>query len=66
MSNGLDPDQDLCSVGPAMGPNCLQSRVFQEAQNLAFWRIFKRNDPLKINQCVLYVTTKISHKFPQQ
>ena len=22
--NGLDPDQDLLSVGPDMGPNCLQ------------------------------------------
>ena len=25
MSNGLDPDQDLCSVGPDLGPNCLQA-----------------------------------------
>ena len=24
MSNGLDPDQDLSSVGPDLGPNCLQ------------------------------------------
>ena len=24
MSNGLDPDQDLHSVGPDLGPNCLQ------------------------------------------
>ena len=24
MSNCLDPDQDRCSVGPHLGPNCLQ------------------------------------------
>ena len=24
MSNGLDPDQDLSSFGPDLGPNCLQ------------------------------------------
>ena len=24
MSNGLDPDQDRSSVGPDLGPNCLQ------------------------------------------
>ena len=24
MSNGLDPDQDRHSVGPDLGPNCLQ------------------------------------------
>ena len=24
MSNGLDPDQDQHSVGPDLGPNCLQ------------------------------------------
>ena len=24
VSNGLDPDQDLRSVGPDLGPNCLQ------------------------------------------
>ena len=24
VSNGLDPDQDRRSVGPDMGPNCLQ------------------------------------------
>ena len=23
MSNGLDPDQDLYSVGPDLGPKCL-------------------------------------------
>ena len=23
MSNSLDPDQDRCSVGPDLGPNCL-------------------------------------------
>ena len=22
--NGLDPDQNQCSVGPDLGPNCLQ------------------------------------------
>ena len=22
--NGLDPDQDLCTNGPDLGPNCLQ------------------------------------------
>ena len=25
MSNSLDPDQDGHSVGPDLGPNCLQS-----------------------------------------
>ena len=25
VSNGLDPDQDRLSVGPDLGPNCLQS-----------------------------------------
>ena len=25
MPNGLDPDQDRHSVGPDLGPNCLQS-----------------------------------------
>ena len=25
-SNGLDPDQDRRSVGPDLGPNCLQGR----------------------------------------
>ena len=25
VSNGLDPDQDICSVGPDLGPNCLQT-----------------------------------------
>ena len=25
VSNGLDPDQDRLSVGPYLGPNCLQS-----------------------------------------
>ena len=24
MTNCSDPDQDLCSVGPDLGPNCLQ------------------------------------------
>ena len=24
VSSGLDPDQDLRSVGPDLGPNCLQ------------------------------------------
>ena len=24
MSNCLDPDRDRCSVGPHLGPNCLQ------------------------------------------
>ena len=24
VSNGLDPDQDQCSVSPDLGPNCLQ------------------------------------------
>ena len=24
MSNSMDPDQDLCSVGLNRGPNCLQ------------------------------------------
>ena len=24
VSNGLDPNQDLHSVGPGQGPNCLQ------------------------------------------
>ena len=24
VSNGLDPDQDQCSVGPDLGPNCSQ------------------------------------------
>ena len=24
VSNGLDPDQDRCSVGPDLDPNCLQ------------------------------------------
>ena len=24
ISNGLDPDQEGCSVGPDLGPNCLQ------------------------------------------
>ena len=24
MSNGLDPDQDRHSIGPDLGPNCLQ------------------------------------------
>ena len=24
MSNSLDSDQDRCSVGPVLGPNCLQ------------------------------------------
>ena len=24
MSNGLDPDQVRCFVGPDLGPNCLQ------------------------------------------
>ena len=24
VSNGLDPDQDRCSVGPDLNPNCLQ------------------------------------------
>ena len=23
-ASSLDPDQDLCSVGPDLGPNCLQ------------------------------------------
>ena len=23
-AKGLDPDQDRCSVGPDLGPNCLQ------------------------------------------
>ena len=28
-------------------------RVFPDAQNPVFWHIFNRNDPPKINQCVL-------------
>ena len=24
MSNSLDPDDDQCSIGPDLGPNCLQ------------------------------------------
>ena len=24
VQNGLDPDQELCFVGPDLGPNCLQ------------------------------------------
>ena len=28
MSNGLDPDQDLCCVGPDLGPNFLTQIVF--------------------------------------
>ena len=24
VSDGLDPDQDCCSLGPDLGPNCLQ------------------------------------------
>ena len=27
VSNGLDPDQDRCYVGPNLGPNCLQKTI---------------------------------------
>ena len=36
VSNGLDPDQDQHSVGPDLGPNCLQrlSADDKKAENL--------------------------------
>ena len=30
VSNGLDPDQDWCSVGPDLGPNCLQRLLTED------------------------------------
>ena len=35
MSNGLDPDQDKGSVGPDLGPNCLQ---WLSADNIFFYK----------------------------
>ena len=32
MSNGFDPDQDRRSIGPDLGPNCLQ-RLSAEDKN---------------------------------
>ena len=34
MSNSLDPDQDRRSVGPDLGPNCLQ-RLSAQMANVA-------------------------------
>ena len=33
VSNGLDPDQDQHSVGPDLGPKCLQRLVSADAKN---------------------------------
>ena len=52
VSNGLDPDQDWHSVGPDMGPNCLQTLrlsadnkiwlACREFKFLASWLCFSR------------------------
>ena len=34
MSNGLDPDQDQRSVGPDLGPNCLQRLSAEDKSSL--------------------------------
>ena len=34
VSNCLDPDQDRHSVGPDLGPNCLQIKVISRPQKL--------------------------------
>ena len=38
MSNCLDLDQDRCSVGPDLGPNCLQTKVISRRQTLLLLR----------------------------
>ena len=35
VSNGLDPDQDRHSVGPDLGPNCLQRLSVDDKSPLA-------------------------------
>ena len=35
MSNVLDPDQDRCSVGSGLGPNCLQRLSAAQATKVA-------------------------------
>ena len=43
-SNGLDPDQDRQSVGPDLGPNCLQrlsaDDTAKELKSTQTWVIF--------------------------
>ena len=38
MSNGLDPDQDRSSVGPDLGPYCLQRLSADDNSLCAFVR----------------------------
>ena len=37
MSNGLDQDQDQHSVGPDLGPNCLQRQVAASEERVNYY-----------------------------
>ena len=42
-SNGLDPDQDRSSVGPDLGPNCLQRLSADDKSRLSKERVNQKS-----------------------
>ena len=71
LANGLSPDQDRCSVGPDLGPNCLQRLSADDKSQLgmkelkrtlcvtARWNTVHQN----ILYHSIYVQISISHSF---
>ena len=59
MSNSLDPDQDCLSVGPDLGPNCLQRSSAEDKLPLAR----KEKELIELSCClfdlILYVPSTI-------
>ena len=43
VSNSLDPDQDQHSVGPDLGPNCLQRLSADDTSRQKVDRVFRVN-----------------------
>ena len=43
VSNSLDPDQDRRSVGPDLGPNCLQRLSADDTSRQRVDRVFRVN-----------------------
>ena len=57
MSNGFNPDQDRRSVGPDLGPNCLQ-KIFADDQS-------RRFNAVTDNENIKHLTCKINnHSMP--
>ena len=52
VSNSLDPDQDRQSVGPDLGPNCLQMLSADDTTTKVFFTVSGSACPAEVRKCL--------------